>query len=90
MRCVPSLIGASGESGSGHHGWSPSILVQVSNILLLNTNGNIQLSQLVRVGGYVGGSLVADQIARNPLSPNQSSDTNLMLSLLVLEMMVHG
>ena len=86
MRCVPSSIVADG----GHHGWSPSILVQVSNILLLNTNGNIQLSQLVRVGGYVGGSLVADQIARNPVYRNLAFDTNVTSSLLVLEMMVHG
>ena len=71
MICVPSLIGA--VTSAWHHGWSPSILVQVSNILLLNSeywilNGKVQLSQPVGVG-YVGGSDVADQTARNPGRP---------------------
>lgn len=66
MRCVPWLIGAAGESASGHHGWSPSILVQVAKILPLTTNGKVQSSQPVGVG-YVGGSVVADQTARNPV-----------------------
>ena len=89
MRCVPWSIGEGGESASGHHGWSPSILVQVSNILPLNTNGKVQLSQ--PVVGYVEGSDVADQIARNPLRPLLTpSDVNFTVTIFALEMMIHG
>ena len=90
MKCVPWSIGAAGESAR-HHGWSPSILVQVSNILPLTTNGKVQCPQPVGEG-YVGGSVVADQTARNlvPITPPISSDTNVTVSVFVLEMMVHG
>ena len=87
MRCVPSLIGAA--KSAGHHGWSPSILVHVSNNLRLNTNGKVQSPQPVDMG-YVGGSVVADQTARNPVRVSLPSDTNVTLSVFVLEMMVHG
>ena len=87
MTCVPWSIGAG--NSARHHGWSPSILVQVSNILPLKTNGKVQSPQPVGVG-YVGGSVVADQAARNPVPVvQQSLDMNVTLSLLVLEMIVH-
>ena len=66
MRCVPWSIGEGGESASGHHGWSPSILVQVLNVLPSNTNGKIQSPQPVGEE-YVGGSVEGFQTARNPV-----------------------
>ena len=87
MRCVPWSIGA--LTSAGHHGWSPSILVHVSNILESNSNGKLQLVQ--PVGRYVGGSVVGVQIARNPGRPlSNPSDLNVTVKALVLEMMVHG
>ena len=77
MRCVPSLIGA-GKAASKHHGWSPSILVQVSNILPLITNGKLQSPQPVDVG-YVGGAVVGDHIARNPWNGPTSLEEKLII-----------
>ena len=87
MTWVPWSVGAA--TSARHHGWSPSILVQVSNILMLNTNGKVQLSQPVSVG-YVGGSLDAVQTASNPVRVTLPSDLNLTVSVLVLLMMLHG
>ena len=72
-----------------HHGWSPSILVQVSNILSLNKEGKVQSSQPVD-GGYVGGALVGDQIARNPVRGKELSEKNLMIIEFVSVMMLQG
>ena len=41
-------------------------MMQVSNVVSPNVNGKSQLLQPVDVG-YVGGSVVADQTARNPV-----------------------
>ena len=86
---LPWSLGA--VTASGHHGWSPSTLVQVSNGLPSTSNGKIQSPQPVGEE-YVGGSVVADQTARNPVRANcvYPSDTNLILSVFVLEIMVHG
>ena len=71
--------------------------MQVSNVVSPNRNGKSQLSQPVRVVGYVGGSLVAVHTARNPVhlesGPNtnvSTFDLNVTVSVLVLVMMVHG
>ena len=66
---------------------TPSTLIQVSNVESPNVNGKSQLSQ-----PEVGGSLVADQTARNPVRVYvlYALDTNVTLSEFVLEMMVHG
>ena len=40
--------------------------------------------------GYVGGSVVAVQTARNPVRVSIPSDLNVMVSVFPLEMMVHG
>ena len=77
---------------ASHHGWSPSILVQVSNILskgYLNKNGKIQPSHPVD-GGYVGGAVVADQMARNPGNELTSLEKNLMMIEFESVMMVQG
>ena len=71
--CIPWSTGADFDE---HQGWSPSILVQVSNILLLNTNGKVQFPHSVDVG-YVGGSLVGVQSARKPMYGKRSSEENL-------------
>ena len=75
MRWVPWSTGAGALAR--HHGWSPSILVQVSNILPKDTEGKIQSPQPVD-GGYVGGAVVADHTARNPVCGTLSSEKNLM------------
>ena len=63
--------------------------MQVSNEPSPNTNGKSQLSQPVG-GGYVGGSVVAAQTARNPVRVPPPFDLNVTVSVLVLVMMVHG
>ena len=64
--------------------------MQVSNVESPNVNGKLQLLHPVGVG-YVGGSVVADQTARNPVPVvQQSVDLNVTLRLLVMEMMVQG
>ena len=73
------------------------MLIQVSNTGTLikvsdvspNGNGKLQLSQPVGVG-YVGGSIVAVQTAKNPVRVPPSSDLNVTVSVLVLVIMVHG
>ena len=66
--------------------------MQVSNILPLNANGKVQLSQPEVGGRYVGGSLVAVQTAKNPYSPDHLSPSalNVTVSVLLLVMMLHG
>ena len=51
-----------------HQGWisTSSILMQESNAVFPNMNGNVQLSQPVN-RGYVGSAVVGDQIARKPV-----------------------
>ena len=87
MRWVPWSIGAGALAR--HHGWSPSILVQVSNILPKDTEGKIQSPQPVD-GGYVGGAVVGDHIARNPVYCPLSLEENLMVIEFVSEMMLQG
>ena len=74
-----------------HQGWvsTSSILMQESNAVFPNTNGNIQLSQPVDVG-YVGGEVVADQIARNPVYGMILSEKNVMITKFVSVMMLQG
>ena len=64
-------------------------LIQVSNVESPNVNGKEQLSQPVGVG-YVGGSVVADQTARNPVRVVYPSDLNVTGSLLVRLMKLQG
>ena len=65
--------------------------MQVSKVASPNTNGKMQLSQPVGTGGYVGGLVVAVQMARNPVRGTAPRfDLNVTVSLLPLLMMVHG
>ena len=61
--------------------------MQVSNATPRKVNGKVHLSQPVR--GYVAGSLVAAQTARNPVRVLYPLDLNVTMSVLVLVMMVH-
>ena len=56
---IPSFVG--GVMLYEHQGWvsTSSTLMQVSNVVSPNTNGNVQLSQPVD-GGYVGEAVVGD------------------------------
>ena len=74
-----------------HQGWVSTScrLMQESNAVFPNTNGNIQLSQPVD-GGYVGGAVVADQMARNPVNTTESSEKNLMVIEFEPVMMLQG
>ena len=63
--------------------------MQVSNTLSLETKGKVQSSQPVD-GGYVGGAVVADQIARNPVYGMISLEKNLMVIKFVSVMMLQG
>ena len=54
-----------------------------------NVNGNMQLSQL-EGEGYVGGSVVSDKTARNPVSVTLLSDLNLTVMIFVLLTILHG
>ena len=86
---IPSFAG--GDSRPNEHQGSVSsswILIQVSNDLSQKTNGKVQLSQPVVVGGYVGGSVVAVQTATNPVPLN--IDLNVTVSVLVLLIKLHG
>ena len=60
--CFPSV-----EKYFEHQGMvsTSCTLIQVSKIPAPNVNGKVQLSQPVGGGGYVGGSDVAFQTARN-------------------------
>ena len=85
--CVPSFNG--GGTKYPHHGWvSTSImLIQVSKNASPKTNGKLQFPQPVDVaGGNVGGSVVADQIARNPAYFPLPLDLNVTIKLLELLM----
>ena len=64
--------------------------MQVSNVVSANTKGKVQLSQPVGAEGYVGGSFVAVQTAKNPFRVSLQSDLNVTVSELVLVMMLHG
>ena len=74
-----------------HQGWVSTScrLMQESNAVFPNTKGNVQLSQPVD-GGYVGGAVVADQIARNPVYGMISLEKNLMVIKFVSVMMLQG
>ena len=74
-----------------HQGWisTSSTLMQVSNAVFPNTKGNVQLSQPVD-GGYVGGAVVADQMARNPVYEAATLEENLMVIKFVSMMMLQG
>ena len=87
---VPSSVGGDSVPPYEHQGWvsTSCTLMQVSNVPSPNTNGKSQLSQPVS-SGYVGGSLVAIQIARNPVSA-PTIDLNVTVSVLVILMMLHG
>ena len=88
-KCVPSFVG--GVVLYEHQGWESTScrLMQVSNAVFPNTNGNVQLSQPVD-RGYVGGALVGDQIARNPVRGKELSEKNLMVIEFVSVMMLQG
>ena len=64
-------------------------MVQVSNILSLNTKGKIQSPQPVDVE-YVDGAVVADQTARNPVYEPTSLEKNPMVIKFVSVMMLQG
>ena len=64
-------------------------MIQVSNVESPNVNGKSQSLQQVDVG-YVGGSVVADQTARNPVPVPPPFDLNVTLSVLVLLMKLQG
>ena len=66
-----------------------STLIQVSNVASRYVNGKSQLSQPVGVG-YVGGSVVADKTARNPVRISSLFDLNVTVSVLVLLMKLQG
>ena len=85
------FVGGDSVSGYGHQGCvsTSRTLIQVSNVVSPNVNGKSQLSQPVVVG-YVGGSVVADQTAINPVRVPPLFDLNDTVSVLVLEMMVQG
>ena len=89
MRWLPWSTGAG--TLAGHHGWSPSILVQVSNILPLKgtTKGKVHCPQPVGVG-YDGGADVADQIARNPVEEPTSLEENITVIRCDSVMMLQG
>ena len=74
-----------------HQGWVSTsfTLMQVSNAVFPNTKGNVQLSQPVD-GGYVGGAVVADQMARNPGNELTLLETNLMVIKFESMMMLQG
>ena len=74
-----------------HQGWVSTScrLMQVSNAVFPNTNGNVQLSQPVD-RGYVGGAVVADQIARNPVNGITLLEENLMEIKFVSVIMLQG
>ena len=74
-----------------HQGWlsTSSTLMQVLNVASPNTKGNVQLSQPVD-GGYVGGAVVADQMARNPVYEAATLEENLMVIKFVSMMMLQG
>ena len=63
--------------------------MQVSNVVSPKTNGKLQLSHPLN-GGYVGGSVVDSQTARNPADLVLSLDLNLILMELELLMKLHG
>ena len=86
------FVGGDSVPAYEHHGCVSSfcILIQVSNVESPNVNGKLQLSQPVGVVGYVGGSVVADQTARNPVRVVQQSDLNVTVSVLVLLMKLQG
>ena len=66
-----------------------STLMQVSNVPPPNSNGNVQLSQPVDEG-YVGGAVVGDQIARNPVYGAILLEENLMVIKLDSVMILQG
>ena len=80
-----------GGSGCRHQGCMSisCTLMQVSNVESPNVNGKLQLSQPVGVG-YVGGSVVADQTARNPVRVSSLLDLNVTVSVFVLLMKLQG
>ena len=86
---VPSSVG--GDSGYEHQGWvsTSSTLMQVSNAVFPNTKGNVQLSQPMD-GEYVGGAVVADQIARNPRNGITLFEENLKVIEVESVMMLQG
>ena len=63
--------------------------MQVSNVASPNVNGKLQLLHPVSIG-YVGGSVVADQTARNPVRVPPLFDTNVTVSVLVLLIKLQG
>ena len=72
-------------------------MMQVSNVVSPNVNGNTQISHPVAVGGgFVGGSNVVDssvvdvQTARNPTCVTLPSDTNETVAVLELVIIVKG
>ena len=74
-----------------HQGWVStfSTLMQVSNVPPPNTNGNVQLSQPVDVG-YVGGAVVGDHIARNPVNCPIPLEENITVIRCDSVMMLQG
>ena len=74
-----------------HQGWlsTSSTLMQVLNVASPNTKGNVQLSQPVD-GGYVGGAVVADQIARYPRNGITLLEENLKVIEVESVMMLQG
>ena len=87
MRWLPWSTGAGALAR--HHGWSPSILVQVSKILPLNTKGKSQCPQPMDVE-YVGGAVVAAQMARNPGNDLTLLEMNLIVIKFESMMMLQG
>ena len=74
-----------------HQGWvsTSSMLMQESNAVFPNMNGNVQLSQPVYIV-YVGVAVVADQIARNPGNGITLLEENLMIIKFLSVMMLQG
>ena len=64
-------------------------MMQVSNVVSPNVNGKSQLLHPVSVG-YVGGSVVADQTARNPVRVPPLLDLKVTVSVFVLLMKLQG
>ena len=64
--------------------------MQVFNAVPRYVKGKEQLSQPVGVRGYDGSSIVAVQIAINPVCVPPLLDLNVTLSVLVLLMKLHG
>ena len=85
------FVGGDSVTGYEHHDCksTSSTLMQVLNVKSRYVNGKSQVLQPGRVG-YVGGSVVADQTARNPLAVPSLLDLNVTVRVLVLLIKLQG